>query len=298
MSTAPTVAKTAVPRDPRTVTNPTLEQILDRQRELVLTREYQPLGMIDFIWVVRGAGLVQMDYRKTGPKLAWNADTGDFLLLSSWNGLPDLPLPDAQPCTACLATCGDCQGKGVKSCTLAGCAGTGYVTSRYVPCLDCLGSEKKLTNPKCKTCRGRGEVPDPEKCKGCDENGMAQCARCSGSGKVSTGREGGKAEGLDPQTNQWITPPRCQACNGQGRVIKTKSQEWRPFVHGRLAVGNDQMIALGPIARILWHTMGEGSRFQSCEISPDRGGNLMVMLLENDQPGARQYLVGGVPQIR
>jgi len=289
MSTATTTPRT--PRVPQP--NATLEQILDRQRELVLMREYQPLGVIDFVWCLRGGELVKMDYRKSGPKLAYNTDTGDFLLLSSWQALPDLPLPDAQPCTACLAECGDCKGKGVKPCTLAGCAGTGYVKNVYVPCPKCLGSEKKKTNPKCGECNGRGEVPDPVKCKGCDEKGMAKCARCDGKGKVPTGREGGQEDALDTATSFWKPAPRCQACNGLGRVVRTKAQDWSKFVHGR--IGN--MLAIGPITRILWHTLDSG-KFQSCEISPDSGGNLMVLLLESDQLGAKQYLVGGVPQIK
>ncbi len=292
MSTAATTPnkRVASPTD-------TLEQILDRHRELVLTREYQPLGVIDFIYVVRGSNTLKMDFRKSGPKLAYNPDTGDFLLLSTWQGLPDLALPDPQQCKACLGTCGDCQGKGTKPCTLPGCAGSGYVKSKYVPCPKCLGSEKQKTNPKCDECKGRGEVPDPVKCKGCDEKGMQKCFRCDGTGKVSTGREGGKHDGLD-SSGIWTPAPKCKACNGQGKVFKTEPQPWTQFVHGRVPVGGVQMAALGPIARIVWHTMGEGARFQGCEISPDRGGNLMVLLLESDAPGAKQYLVGGVPQIR
>jgi hypothetical protein len=289
------------PNKPRRTADPnaTLDQILDRHRELILQREYQPLGIIDYIWVVRGSTTVQMDFRKTGPKLAFNPETGDFLLMGSWQGLPDLPQPDPQRCKSCVGECGDCQGKGTKPCTLAGCAGSGYVNSRYEVCPDCLGSPKKKTNPKCARCSGRGEVPDPVKCGGCDEKGLARCARCDGSGKISTGREKGKKDGYDADSEQWKTAPLCQDCKGQGRIIQTKPQDWRQFVHGRISTqSNGTMIAVGPIARILWHTMGDGARFQSCEISPDGGGNLMVLLLENDQPGARQFLVGGVPQIK
>jgi hypothetical protein len=271
-----------------------LEQILDRQRELVLQREYQVLGIVDFIWVVRGAGTVKMDYRKSGPRLAFNPETGDMLVLSGWQGLPDLPLPDAQPCAACQATCGDCDGKGKKPCTLAGCAGSGYNKNKYVPCPDCLGSSFKKTNPECPECNGRGEVPEPEKCKGCDEQGLAQCPACRGTGKVSTGRAGGKKESIDPATRVWTPAPTCKPCNGQGRTVKTQPQDWHPFVNGRL--GN--RIAIGPIQRILWHTPGEGSRFQEAQISPDAGGNLMVLLLDSDQPGAAQHLIGGVAQIK
>lgn len=290
MSSSPTVVHATSPvqqQDP-------LEQILDRQRELVLQREYQVLGTVDFIWVVRGATSLKMDYRKSGPRLAFNPETGDMLVLSTWQGLPDLPGEDSQPCPACAATCGDCDGAGKKPCTLAGCAGTGYLKTKYVPCPDCLGSSLKKTNPKCDECRGRGEVPEPEKCKGCDENGMSQCSACRGKGKVSTGRAGGKRDGIDAATRVWTTAPVCKSCTGTGRTVKMQPQDWRPFVNGRL--GN--RIAIGPIKRILWHTPGEGSKFQEAQISPDAGGNLMVLLLESDQPGAAQYLVGGVAEIK
>ena len=287
------------PTKPRRVPQPdaTLEQILDRHRELMLMREYQPGGIVDFIWVVRPGGTVQMDFRKQGPRIGFNAETGDLLVLSPWQGLPDLALPDAALCTACLGTCGDCQGKGMKPCTLPGCAGSGFRATRFEPCPKCLGSEKKQTNLKCGECRGRGEVPIKDKCPGCDKDGQAQCARCQGKGKIATGRANGASDGVDG-SGIWKAAPVCKSCNGQGRIIASKPQEWKQFVHGRLTVQGREMIALGPIARILWHTMGEGARFQSCEIAPDRGGNLMVLLLEGDQPGARQFLVGGVPQIK
>jgi len=270
-----------------------LEQILDRHRELVLKREYQVLGTIDFIWVVRESGLVKMDYRKSGPNLGFNHETGDFLLLTSWRGLPDLAEP-SQPCTACLGTCGDCHGAGEKPCTLTGCAGSGYVKVKFVPCPDCLGSKAGKTKPKCGTCNGRGEVADPEKCKGCDENGLAVCPPCRGTGKVSTGKADGKADGYDDRLKEFITVPPCAKCKGTGRTAETKPQDWRPFVNGRLG----KRIAIGPIQRIVWHTPGLGSAFQQCQVSPDNGGNLMVLLLDGENPGAKQYLVGGIPQIK
>ena len=292
MSTA-----TQTPNPARRVQQPnaTLDQVLDRQRELVLQREYQPLGMIDFIYVLRGAGeLLKMDYRKSGPRLAINYDTGDLLLLTPWQGLPDVDQAGAQACSACLAKCGDCQGKGRKPCTLTGCAGTGYVSTRYVACPACLGSPAKKTKPDCEPCRGRGEVPDPEKCVGCDERGLAACATCSGSGKVATGREKGQSDAWNEVRGQFMTAPRCKKCNGQGRIVATQPQDYRQFVHGQLQT----KLCLGPIARIVWHTVGEGARFQSCDVQPDRHGNLMVLMLENNQPGARQYLLGGEIHIR
>jgi len=271
-----------------------LEKLLDQHRDLVLQREYQVLGFIDFIWVVRGAGLVKIDYRKVGPRLAFSPETGDLLLLSGWNGLPDLPSAESQPCQACLGTCGDCNGTGKKPCTLAGCAGSGYLKTKFGLCPGCLGGSLKRTNPKCKLCNGRGEVAEPEKCKGCDADGQAQCAPCRGTGKISTGRANGKKDGMDPETRQWISAPPCKGCNGLGRTGQTQPQDYRQFVNGRL--GN--RIAIGPVQRILWHTPGEGSRFQEAQISPDNGGNLMVLLLDGEDTGAKQYLVGGVPQIK
>jgi hypothetical protein len=270
-----------------------LEQNLDRQRELVLQREYQVLGTIDFMWVVRESGLVKMDYRKSGPNLAFNPETGDFLLLTAWRGLPDLAEP-SQACKACLGTCGDCQGAGKKPCTLTGCAGSGYLKVKFIPCPDCLGSKFGKTKPKCGTCGGRGEVADPEKCKGCDEEGLAMCAPCRGTGEVSTGKANGKADAFDAALQQFVTVPSCTKCKGTGRTAETKPQDWRQFVNGRLG----KRIAIGPIQRIVWHTLGVGSVFQQCQISPDHGGNLMVLLLDGEDPGAKQYLVGGIPQIK
>jgi len=293
MATAAVTQKTTTP--PPTG-EPTLEQILDRQRELVLMREYMPLGAIDFIFIQRGKDVLKIDYRKSGPHLAFNPETGDFVLTTQWSGLPDLVSP-GEKCEACLTNCIDCAGTGLKSCTLAGCAGTGYVKSKYVPCPGCLASEKKRTNPECTQCLGRGEVPEPTKCPGCDEQGKTKCLPCAGTGKIATGREGGARDGYDADKNQFVTVPLCRKCNGHGKQVKSESQDWRQFVHGTLEVQGQKMAALGPIRRIVWHTPGEGSRFGELQVQPDRGGNLMVLLLEGENDGARQFLVGGVPHI-
>ncbi len=273
----------------------TLDQVLDRQHELVLMREYRQLGQIDFIFVVRGNKTVKMDYRKKGPRLAWNPDTGDFLLLNNWDGgLPALDVPNAtKPCTACLAKCGDCNGEGKKRCTLA-CGGTGVVMSRYVPCPKCLGGPEKETKLDCKECRGRGEVPQPEKCKGCDKDGKQKCYRCAGTGKVPTGREGAKNDALDPASGTWKLAPRCKACDGRGQIVATEPQDWTQFVHGRMGT----RVVIGPIKSLVWHTLDESGRFQGAEIEPDAGGNLMVLLLDSPNAGAKQYLVGGNPQFK
>jgi hypothetical protein len=284
---------TVAPNRTRVHSADPLEQSLDRQRELILQREYQVLGTIDFIWVVREEGLIKMDYRKSGPNLGFNPETGDFLLLTAWQGLPDLA-QQSHPCQACLGTCGDCNGKGKKPCTLTGCAGSGHLKVKFGLCPGCLGGSLKRTNPKCRLCNGRGEVPQPEKCKGCDENGLAACAPCRGLGKVSTGRADGKTDGYDPALQQFVTVPACRECGGTGRKVQTEPQNWKQFINGRLG----SRIAIGPIQRIVWHTLGVGSVFQQCHISPDNGGNLMVLLLDGEDPGAKQYLVGGIPQIK
>jgi hypothetical protein len=300
MSTAAKPAPAAPTQTTRRVAvlDATLDQVLDRQRELVLQREYQPLGKVDFIYVVRGAGLLTMDFRKDGPRLAWNPDTQDFLLLSPWNGLPDLVAGEGSRCTSCLATCGDCNGKGTKACTLAGCGGSGQITTKFKLCPRCLGGQGKKTNPDCSNCRGRGEVVQPEKCPGCDANGQAKCFACGGEGKVATGREKGKSDYYDEGANRFVSVPPCKACNGTGRQRPAQPQAWQPFVQGRLQIQGQTMLALGPIQKIIWHTMDSNGKFQSCTVQPDRGGNLMVLLLESDQACARQYLVGGVPEIK
>ncbi|MBZ5523577.1 MAG: hypothetical protein LAP21_15190 [Acidobacteriia bacterium] len=288
---------------PRARTGATPEQLLaqtlNRHRELILQREYQPLGVIDFIFVQRGRELVPIDYRKDGPRIAWNGDTGDLLCLSNWLGLPDRKLAIGDPCKACMATCGDCKGKGKKPCTLTNCAGSGWIKAKFVLCSECLGGPGKKTIPDCWACNGRGEVPEAFKCEGCDDKGLAKCARCDGAGQVPTGREKGRVDGYDEKSNSFVTAPTCKKCNGQGRQVKTEPQPWQAFVNGQLQVDGQIMIAIGPIRRIVWHTLGENAQFKSCEINPDQGGNLMVLLLESQtaKPLCRQYLVGGVPQI-
>jgi hypothetical protein len=255
----------------------------------MLKRQYRGLGVIDFIYVVRGSNTLTMDFRKNGPRLALNDDTGDLLLVNNWAGLPDrLDGNNAALCQACMASCPPCNGTGKTRCVIAGCAGSGYVKSKYVPCPNCLGSSSQKTDPGCERCGGRGEVPDPVKCVGCDENGMSQCARCKGEGKVPTGRKGGSTDYDDP---------RCPKCNAMCRMVGSQPQPWQQFVNGRLQVDQGQMLALGPISRIVYHTTGEGARFGAVKVDPDRGGNLMVLLLEGEAVGSRQYLVGGNPQI-
>ena len=295
MSTAPTTA----PKQSRAAqADLTLEQILDRQHELVLQREYVPLGKIDYIYVPRGGTLVKMDYRKDGPRLAFNPDTGDLLLLSAWNGLPNLATGEGTPCQSCVAVCGDCKGTGAKQCTLAGCGGSGQITTQFRACPDCLGGAGNKTKPDCATCNGRGEVVKPEKCRGCDDNGLAKCFPCGGSGKVSTGREKGQSDYYDQVANRFVSVPACKACSGKGRTAPTQPQDWRQFGWGQVNIGGKNMAALGPIQRIVWHTMDSNGKFQSCNVTPDRGGNLMVLLLESDQPGSKQYLVGGITEIK
>jgi hypothetical protein len=237
--------------------------------DAVVREFYDRIGQIDYLYLAPlkdGDKPRTINYGKRGPGLAVMKEKIDapgrrpLLLLTPWQGLPDLQEASNQQCTACQSKCLDCDGEGKKKCTLMGCYGTGYQWS--------------------------GEVK--RDCPSCKATGMEMCGACSGSGRRATGYQGG----ADYKPGMQVLPPECPQCKGNRLVMRPKEQPWEQFRLGTRA----PYMALGPIIRITYHTDGRQGAFESLNIMPDSEGNVMVLMFDqSNKQFMRQYLFGGVP---
>lgn len=265
-----------------------LKKILEAQAAAIQRGEFAIIGQIDFINTARG----QMKFEGVakGPVIARLLDSNQIVLVTPWYGLPDLAEVTKDACPDCRQTCDECKG-GTRVCTYPDCGGEGILKSERVEC----ACTKRLGRPNvnCRKCRGAGNVPSGKKCPCCSGTGKQECPLCEGKGTRSTGRLNG--------SNDFSTAPRCPSCQGRRLQFANVPQKIEQFAHGRI----EGYLALGPITSMVYHVIAGsadaatmGVRIGVIDVSPDSGGNLMVMLLESEAPGAAAHLLGGVPHLR
>jgi hypothetical protein len=272
--------------------------------EASLKQYYEMLGQLDYIYLepaAQGEMPRSINYGKSGPLLAIaresiNTKRRELVLLDAFTGFPDL-LEAGQPCTDCVGECRDCMGKGKKQCTMQGCFGTGRRVLKHdvKPCEVCRGAgaipQKDGPPLRCEVTgcvNGQIEIKTvTELCPCCKGSKFETCAPCKGTGRISTGLEGG----VDINNNLWPPPKKCPKCNGKCVLMKAQRQDFTAF-QPRPIEGTEYQ-GIGPIIRLVFHTGGLGATgtFESINVSPDHDGNMMMLIFE---PNGRQYLLGGV----
>ena len=131
--------------------------------------------------------------------------------------------PEMLPCPECQSTCELCGGSGERRCEMTRCGGQGYLALAAVECSgDGCRVETGKTRRDCAICEGSGvEVTQRAECPSCHGNKVVKCVACHGTGRASTGREGGAYQAHGGQKE----PPMCSRCNGLARVPQMSTHE-------------------------------------------------------------------------
>ena len=267
-----------------------LTGFLAHLRDVERMREYRLIGRLSRAQILRPEGAKTLDFRKDGPVLAFANGTEQLIVADTWRGLPPKWDDTDHFCPACLSNCDVCGATGKKACEAQGCGGGGRVPVPAVVCAanDCLdgGKPGKHIKPGCVMCHGTGSYIGTKKCPVCEGTGRAKCSLCRGSGKRPTGIQGGS-------TN--YREPTCPECSGSKFAHQEIAQDFQSFVNARIGT----MIALGPIVRFVVESVGgEGLPPQVYDVEADANGQYLALLLEQEQPGARVYMIGGVLRAR
>jgi len=154
-----------------------------------------------------------------------------------------------------------------------------FCTACLVTCVDCAGKGRRSCNavrPIGKPDhQGQNPVAEGEKdpvCDVCQGTLVTDCLICHGKGQRSSGIQNGKT---------------CSVCSGSGRAGTVTRQEQAQFSQGKFG----EYEALGPVIRIVFYTLGEGSGLVVVDFRPDAGKRLASLLLS----GTKAYFYGGVP---
>ncbi len=264
----------------------TLREYFDNRKQQVLRQQYDVMGQLDCLVTPRGA----MEFGRSGPTLAAFHD-GSLGFITEWPGLPDQFIPTGKLCPDCQAKCDECNGKGKRTCVYPQCGGDGKIRIKTVACpgTGCL-KEKGKYNPDCQQCGGCGMIIEPEDCPTCKGTGIARCALCRGSGRMSTGYAHGARKKLGRPA-----PKLCRSCLGHGLERRQNAQVMKKFIAKR----QDGMTVVGPITAMVFHTVGDFSlKFNIIDVKPDQDMHPMFLFLESPLPGAMMHLMGGVPILR
>lgn len=278
-----------VPQTTSQTPESTLQTFLAYLRDVERMRQYRLIGRLSRVQILRPEGVKVIDFRKDGPVLAFAAGTEQLIVTDPWRGLPAKWDDSETFCPACLSDCDVCGATGKKLCEAFKCGGGGKVPTPAVVCpeKDCLnGGLGARPNPACLKCRGTGMYIGTADCKVCDGTGKATCSLCRGSGKRPTGIQGGSTNYREPS---------CPECRGSKFAHKEIAQDINTFVNARIGT----MLALGPIVRFAVEAVGgEGSPPIVYDVEADANGQHLVLLVEQDQPDGRAYLIGGVLRAR
>jgi hypothetical protein len=120
------------------------------------------------------------------------------------------------------------------------------------------------------------------------------CSRCKGTGKFSTGFQGGSLDYKSPQ---------CDACQGTGYQGMYEMQDVKKFtnaalrekgVKGRKLLAREWLV-LGPVHRFAVSDF-QSSRTRLFDVSADSLGDFLVLLVPATarQKPQKAYLVGGI----
>lgn len=259
---------------------------------------YLVVGTISLIETAAGVLRFPVQMSKpTGPTVGYVTDgegTPDpqkLVVLTPWEGIPDLHEKTETFCSHCLADCFVCNATGKKRCEGLQCGGRGWTPG---PFEDCDGAgcvvENGRFNPDCKKCRGTGHLAPPVECLMCKGSGVMVCSFCKGSTRYATGIKDGGSD---------FEAGRCTFCNGEQREIITRPQKLEPHINAMLPDPKTGPIcAIGPIVTLVVDLTEEnakqiGTPLRIFDVKADHAGDHLFLLLDSSSSPAWPYLVGG-----
>lgn len=279
--------------------NSEIESMISIRHEAHRRGNFIVQGSISLIETAHGAlRFPIVSSNPTGPTIGYvlnadnTADDQKLVVLTEWDGLPDLHDKLPEQCPDCLRDCDVCGASGEKVCEGVGCGGNGWRPGPFVDCpgTDCMVQTGKF-NPVCAVCRGFGQIADKVTCEMCGGKKTIKCSRCRGTGKYSTGLIGGQTDYLQP---------RCKTCNGEQRAIKVIHQVLEDHINALLPdPARGPYIAIGPIFMFAVDLTTErfqetGTPVRIFDVSADAAGDHMFLVIDSSSKPQWPYLIGGV----
>lgn len=265
--------------------NPEVQTAMSERLEAHRRGKYQVIGSLSWVETAHGALRFPVHANKhSGPTIGYVTDAEDkpdsqkIIVLTPWEGVPDLQEKTEEFCAACLAVCHVCEGTGSKVCEGVGCGGSGWVPVMLDPGSKCLicGLEGHAGHKVCPMCHGSGKMI---------------CSFCRGNKKYSTGIKGGQTDYMQP---------RCPECQGAQRHVIHKKQDLTPHVNALLPdPAKGPIVAIGPIFSFAVDLIDErklefGSPIRVFDVRPDRAGDHLFLLLDPSTSPQWPYLIGGL----
>jgi hypothetical protein len=301
---------------------PEVRSMIDVRHQAEQRGHFAPLGRLLYLETAHGTIQFPVEMGEgTGPDLAFvlrqmaipevrdesQPDGNTLVVLGEWLGLPPVRRSSDMPCLLCKHDCDICDGGGKKICEGYQCGGTGWVPGPFQLCTAAgCSAEKGRPNPEgCEVCHGAGQVPEHLVCPMCEGTKLMTCSRCKGTGKFSTGFQGGSLDYKSPQ---------CDACQGTGYQGMYVMQDVKKFTNavlqytvtafrsnlksGRKNVrhgSRQEMLVLGPIHRFAVSDF-QSSRTRLFDVNADSLGDFLVLLVPATarQKPQKAYLVGGI----
>lgn len=260
---------------------------------------YAVLGSISLFETARGIlRFPVVDQRPTGPTIGYvtdqekNPDPQKLVVLTEWNGLPDLNDKTEEFCPDCLADCPICNATGQKICEGLNCGGRGWTPGPLVDCdgAGCLKDSGKF-NPECKKCGGFGQLHPQLECKVCKGTGKMICSYCKGKTRYATGIKGGSTD---------FMVGRCPSCQGTQRMMRVQQQSLETHINALLPdPKKGPIVAVGPIFSYVVDLTEEqreaiGTPLKIFDVNPDAAGDRMFLLIDSSSSPKWPYLVGGL----
>jgi hypothetical protein len=281
-STGGTATAAAVAPNP--ANHQALDAFLAQLRDLERAGEFDLLGRIGRIQVMRPEGPKTLDFRQEGPIVSRVKDSDQLLVTTRWKGLPAKWDDTEKFCPDCLSTCDVCGGAKKKACEAYQCGGSGKVRSVITSCT-APGCHADSGQPirACSVCHGTGNYSELTECAVCKGTGKMVCGPCRGTGQRPTGIEGGSTNWRDPA---------CPRCLGSKFDHQQIPQDLEQFVNAR----HGDLVAVGPIIRFTVESIGgTGAPPRIFDVVPDGNEQYLALLLsDNATVGAHAYLVGGI----
>jgi hypothetical protein len=275
--------------------NPEVVKMIADRHEAHRRGFYEVMGAISQIETA--AGILRFPVTgnvPSGPTIGFVTEDGKanaqkLIVLTAWDGIPDLFEKTEEFCQACLHDCHICGATGVKLCEGYQCGGRGWTPGPGVICPDCAAKDGKF-NPECKTCNGVGEINPQVECIVCRGSGKMRCSFCRGKTRYSTGIKGGETDYMKGA---------CDVCKGQQRQSIVHKQLIETHINALLPdPAKGPIVCIGPIFTFVVDLTMEqqesaGTPIKVFEVKPDGAGDQLFLLVDTSSNPNWPYLLGG-----